>query len=138
MVDEVRVLRLLRSIGDDLSVLRRESEAGDERRRDPIWLRGVKYAFVTAVEAVVDIAQHICATQGWGPPADNGDAVRLLGTHGAISPELAEPMRRAVGFRNVLVHEYVEVDDSVVIARLMDLADVEAFVGEVALFVEAN
>lgn len=103
----------------DLSVLSRESEAGDERRRT-------------------------CATQGWGLPADNGDAVKLLGTHGAISPEVAEPMRRAVGFRNVLVlvlvlvHEYVEVDDSVVIARLMDLADVEAFVREVATFVEVN
>ncbi len=24
-------------------------------------------------------AQHICATEGWGPPAGNGDAVRLLG-----------------------------------------------------------
>ncbi|CAN5385060.1 hypothetical protein BH24ACT12_BH24ACT12_13970 [soil metagenome] len=47
-------------------------------------------------------------------------------------------MRRAVGFRNVLVHEYVEVDDSVVIARLMDLADVEAFVRECATFVEVN
>ncbi|MGI8985664.1 MAG: DUF86 domain-containing protein [Nocardioidaceae bacterium] len=56
----------------------------------------------------------------------------------AISPEVAEPMRRAVGFRNVLVHEYVEVDDSVVIARLMDLADVEAFVRECATFVEVN
>jgi len=30
------------------------------------------------------------------------------------------------------------VDDSVVIARLMDLADVEAFVREVATFVEVN
>ncbi|WP_237702771.1 MULTISPECIES: nucleotidyltransferase domain-containing protein [Protofrankia] len=42
VVDEVRVLRLLRAITDDLSVLRHESGAGDERRADPIWLRGVK------------------------------------------------------------------------------------------------
>ena len=38
---------------------------------------GVKYTFVTAIEACVDVAQHICATEGWGPPTDNGDAVRL-------------------------------------------------------------
>lgn len=43
MVDEVRVLRLLRAITDDLSVLRHESDADDERRADPLWLRGVKY-----------------------------------------------------------------------------------------------
>lgn len=137
MVDEVRVLRLLRAIADDVDVLRAESSADAERRSDPLWLRGVKYAFVTAIEAVVDVAQHICATQGWGPPGDNGDAVRLLGAHGAISPASADSMRQAVGFRNVLVHEYVDVDDSVVAARLMNLGDVEAFVREVATFVDS-
>jgi uncharacterized protein YutE (UPF0331/DUF86 family) len=84
VVDEDRVLRLLRSISDDTAVLRQEAGASEERRQDPIWLRGVKYTFVTAIEACVDVAQHICATEGWGPPADNGDAVRLLG--GARSP----------------------------------------------------
>lgn len=137
MVDEVRVLRLLRAISDDLAVLRRESGADHERRSDPIWLRGVKYAFVTAIEAVVDIAQHLCATQGWGPPGDNGDAVRLLGVHGAMPTALADSMRRAVGFRNVLVHEYAVVDDSVVLDRLRDVGDVEAFVREIAVFVDS-
>lgn len=37
-------------------------------------------------------------------------------------------MRQAVGFRNVLVHEYVTVDDAVVLARLTDLEDLDAFV----------
>jgi uncharacterized protein YutE (UPF0331/DUF86 family) len=58
-----------------LAVLRQEAGASEERRQDPIWLRGVKYTFVTAIEACVDVAQHICATEGWGPPADNGDYV---------------------------------------------------------------
>jgi uncharacterized protein YutE (UPF0331/DUF86 family) len=66
VIDEARVLRLLRSITDDTAVLRQEAEAGEDRRRDPIWLRGIKYTFVTAIEACVDVAQHICATQGWG------------------------------------------------------------------------
>jgi uncharacterized protein YutE (UPF0331/DUF86 family) len=63
VVDQARVLRLLRAITDDLSVLRHEADADDERRADPIWLRGIKYTFVTAIEACVDVAQHICATQ---------------------------------------------------------------------------
>ncbi len=136
MVDEVRVLRLLRAIADDLAVLRREAEADPARRSDPLWLRGVKYTFVTSIEAVVDIAQHICATQGWGPPADNAGAVRLLGEHQALTAPTAESMRLAVGFRNVLVQEYVDVDDSVVLARLGDLRPLEEFVREIAEYVE--
>lgn len=135
MIDEDRVLRLLRSIADDTSVLRQEAGASAERRRDPIWLRGIKYTFVTAIEACVDVAQHICATEGWGPPADNGDAVRLLGVHGVLAAELATSMRKAVGFRNVLVHDYIDVDDEIVVDRLKSLSDLDEFVSQVAAYV---
>ncbi|HUZ36716.1 MAG TPA: DUF86 domain-containing protein [Streptosporangiaceae bacterium] len=135
MIDEDRVLRLLRSSADDTAVLRQEAEASEERRRDPIWLRGIKYTFVTVIEACVDVAQHICATEGWGPPADNGDAVRLLGEHGVLTTELATSMRKAVGFRNVLVHDYIEVDDEIVVGRLKSLSDLDEFVRQVAAYV---
>ncbi len=135
MVDEVRVLRLLRSISDDLAVLRGEASADPGRRADPLWLRGVKYTFVTAIEAGVDVAQHVCASKGWGPPRDNGDAVRLLGAHGVLSADLADRLRRAVGFRNVLVHDYIEVDDGIVLDRLANLTDLDDFVAAVAAWV---
>jgi uncharacterized protein YutE (UPF0331/DUF86 family) len=40
-------------------------------------------------------------------------------------------MRRAVGFRNVLVHDYVRVDDGVVLMRLEDVSDLDAFLTSV-------
>lgn len=135
MVDEVRILRLLRRVTDDLAVLRREAMAGDDRRADPIWLRGVKYTFVTAIEGCIDIAQHICSAEGWGPPADNGDAMRLLGNHDVLNADLADELRKAVGFRNVLVHEYIQVSDDIVITRLNDLGDIERFVELVAAYI---
>lgn len=136
MIDKVRVLRLLRSITDDIAVLASEASADESRRSDPMWLRGVKYTFVTAIEACVDVAQHICAAAGWGPPADNGDAVALLGRHGLLSADVTASMRKAVGFRNVLVHEYVAVRDDVVVNRLADLADLEAFVRAITAYAE--
>lgn len=132
MVDEIRVLRLLRSVSDDLAVLRRESLADPRRRTDPLWLRGVKYTFITAIEACLDVAQHICASEGWGPPSNNADALRVLGAHGVLAPDHADRMARAVGFRNVLVHEYVGVNDGIVLARLNDLSDLQDFVMSVA------
>jgi uncharacterized protein YutE (UPF0331/DUF86 family) len=135
VVDEARILRLLRGITDDLAILGRESAAKESRRADPIWLRGVKYTFVTAIEASIDIAQHICSAEGWGPPADNGDAMRLLGSHGVLTADLADALRKAVGLRNVLVHEYIQVSDDIVTARLHDLSDLERFVERVAAFI---
>jgi uncharacterized protein YutE (UPF0331/DUF86 family) len=43
-------------------------------------------------------------------------------------------MRQAVGFRNVLVHEYLDVD-AVVTARLQDLDDLRRFAACVARYV---
>lgn len=138
MVDEVRLLRLLRRVTDDISILASEAGAGATRRADAIWLRGVKYTFVTAIEACVDTAQHICSAEGWGPPADNGDAMRLLGKHALLTAELATSMRRAVGFRNVLVHEYVEVSDAIVLDRLARLDDLRSFVSAVTTFISSE
>jgi len=138
VVDEVRVFRLLRAITDDLGVLRRESEAGAERRADPMWLRGVKYTFVTSIEACVDIAQHICSAQGWGPPMDNGDAMKVPGRQGVLTAEISDAMRKAVGFRNILVHEYVEVSDEVVMSRLGELGDLDKFVKQVTAFLHGG
>lgn len=35
----------------------------DPIRSDPIWIAGIKYWLVTAVEACVDVAQHIAGSQ---------------------------------------------------------------------------
>lgn len=64
--------------------------------------------------------------------------MNLLGAHGVLTAGYADAMRKAVGFRSVLVHEYVEVSDEIVIARLGDLHDLDLFVERVTTFVSAG
>ncbi len=132
MVDEVRVIRLLRAASGALDGLRLEQGAGFDRRADAIWLPGVKYLFISVVEACIDGAQHICSSEAPTAPRDNGDAMRALGQRGILDPGTADRMRMAVGFRNVLVHEYVGVDDAIVLDRLADLSDLEEFIVQVS------
>lgn len=131
MVDETRVARLLRSITDDVAFLE-EQRAGEPAPGDTVVMRAIKYAFVTAIEAAIDVAQHLCASEGWGPPDTNADAFGLLATHGVLPPELAGRMSTASGFRNVLVHHYVRVDDLRVLEHLDRLDDLRAFCAAVA------
>ncbi len=76
--------------GDDLGVLESEALAAADRRADPMWSGGIRYFFVTAIESAVDVAQHICAAQGWGPPATNGAAMDVLGAKGVLTADLAD------------------------------------------------
>ena len=128
VVDPVRLARLLQRLGEQLAILReRAAEDRAALRADEARLSGTKYRFVTGIEAVLDIAHHLLASELWGPAEDSADAVRLLGRHGVIDAELAERLARATGFRNVLVHGYAEVDDDRVVAHLDDLDALERF-----------
>ena len=128
MVDRERLTALLRRLASDVGYLRARAD-GDRAalRADEERLSGLKYRFVTALETVVSIAQHLSAGQGWGPPESNAASVRLLGRHGVIEQELANRLGSAVGFRNVLVHEYAQVDDDLAVAQLDEVGDLAAF-----------
>lgn len=120
MVDPVRVRRLLQTLTRSLVTLDRESRASDERRSDPMWLAGIEFTFVNAIEACIDIAQHVSSSEGWGPPHTNAESMRVLARHDVLPADVAGEMAAAVGFRNVLVHQYADVDHDVTLARLAD------------------
>ena len=70
MVDEGRAARLLRGIADRI---RRLDEATVRRDDDPtsLWLDGVKYLFITAIEGCIDVAHHLASSESWQAPDTN-------------------------------------------------------------------
>jgi uncharacterized protein YutE (UPF0331/DUF86 family) len=138
MVDEVRLARLLQRLGEQVSHLRaRAAEDREALLHDEARLSGTKYRFVTAIEAVLDVAHHLLASELWGPAEDSAAAVRLLAQHGVLDTELAQRLAAATGFRNVLVHGYAEIDDERVVANLDLLGDFDAFSDQVRRWVAA-
>lgn len=135
MVDERRVERLLRRIGGDVERLRTTGAVagliGDEVR-----LAAIKYHFVTAIEASLNVAHHLAASEGWEVPATSADAFRVLARHQVIERELAAKLALAAGFRNLLVHEYAEVDDRIVVGNLDRLEDLDAFIASVTAWMD--
>jgi uncharacterized protein YutE (UPF0331/DUF86 family) len=87
-----------------------------------------------AVEASIDLASHLIAANGWELPRDAADGFRVLGSRGVVPPALTEVFVKMVGFRNVAVHSYREVDPRIVngIARER-LGDFESFAKAVLL-----
>lgn len=139
MVDERRVRRLLQRVSEDISYLAsRSGEEPSQQLADAERMAALKYVFVTTIEGCLDVAQHVCASEGWGPPSSNAEALRLLGHHGVLPSGLSEVMASAVGFRNVLVHGYVDIDDHRVVSFLERVADLRAFVSHVSSWLIAQ
>lgn len=129
MVDALRLQELLSRITDRIAILASyAAEAGDDLAGDRVRMGDLKYTFLTALEACIDAAQHVVADLGLAVPATNADSFRSLAGAGILEPDLAATMAGAVGFRNVLVHGYAEVDDTRVVDNLDRLDDLSRFV----------
>lgn len=58
----------------------------------------------------IDLANLTIRKRKLGLPKDSADSFRLLVEAGIIDRELGRQLKAMVGFRNVLVHEYTELD----------------------------
>lgn len=74
-------------------------------------LNAIKYNFVVAIQATIDICHHIVARLSGRVPDEYGECFLILKDMGCIDSEYALKLRAMAGFRNILVHLYHEVDD---------------------------
>lgn len=119
MVDPLRVQTLLDRLGREITALRRLAKRDtDALLADEDVLAGVKYRFVVAIEACIDVGRHMVASEGLRAPRDYADVFTVLGESGFLSEEMAATLRDTARFRNLLVHEYAVVDDNRVIEIL--------------------
>lgn len=86
-----------------------------------------------AVQLCVDMAAHLLTDLNLPPPSTMGETFSRLAEAGRIHPDLAQGMRRAVGFRNLAVHNYDDIDWGIVFAiATTHLADFDRFAHSVA------
>jgi uncharacterized protein YutE (UPF0331/DUF86 family) len=82
-----------------------ETLAAEEDLQDIVVLN-----LTRSIQLCVDVASHTIATSSQPAPATMGSAFTTLAQMGLLETELAERMRKAVGFRNIAVHNYERVD----------------------------
>lgn len=91
-----------------------------------------------AIQACVDIASHIIAELPDVAPAQTmSESFALLAKHHIISEHTSERLKRAVGFRNISVHDYQAIDWNIVfMICTKHLSDFETFIKEIQAFAE--
>lgn len=67
-----------------------------------------------ACEAVIDLAMHEVRLHHLGVPQESREAFSLLYQAGLITKELGDQMMAMVGFRNIAVHDYQELNLDIV------------------------
>ena len=135
MVDQARVLDLLaaaeayladvRRFRDDVGRERFLAERGEQYR--------IQFPLQQAIQICIDLAAHLVAESAGHRPDTLAELFVALAERDLIDDSLAVRLGAMARFRNLLVHEYAEVDPDRVWEILTDdLGDVDTFLGVVA------
>ncbi len=136
MVDHLLVERVLNDLKAFNAELRAVQDISyDEFRKNIQLRRFIERTLHIAVEAIIDIAQHIIADEGWREAETYRDTFTVLNENRIISDELLSKLHNMAAFRNLLVHYYEKIDDAIVFGILKkNLDDFEEFDKQILSF----
>ncbi len=90
-----------------------------------------------AVQICVDIGAHLIAGMEVQPPDTMGQTFDLLAQESVLNNQLASSLKKAVGFRNIAVHSYENINWEIVHSIVKHhLADFSEFAKVVAISLE--
>lgn len=69
-----------------------------------------------ACEAALDMGHHLIRRERLGIPQSARDVFALLAQAAWITPDLADKLKRMVGFRNIAVHDYASLQLSITVS----------------------
>jgi len=86
---------------------------------DEIEIRAAKSSLQVLIEIAIGKAKKILKHYNCGIiPQRSKDAVFILYEVGAIEEECYSNLIKAIGFRNIMIHDYLEFDDNYIISLL--------------------
>lgn len=109
-----------------------EEYGGDPHRLDNFTIQdAIILNLLRACEASIDLAMHHVAIHKLGIPQSSRDAFTLLDDANMLSTDTARSLKNMVGFRNIAVHSYQEIQRPILEAILnQHLNDFQRFLNE--------
>lgn len=111
MVDVPMIRERLKRLAEYVEFLERHKKITyEEFIADKSIEYSVERALQIAIQIVIDIAAHILSTTSNLTANDYADAIVKLAKLDVIPADFAKRIKVMPKFRNILVHEYVEID----------------------------
>jgi len=103
--------------------------------KDPFLAGSAERYLQVAIQAVLDICNHIVADLGLEAPAEYRQVPEILASEKLLPVRLSKRIATMIGMRNILVHEYLKVDRRVVYSVIKnDLDDLAKFIAAIRRF----
>ena len=138
MVDRSVVLRKISELEEYQRQIREFSEiTHQDYKADWKTQRIVERTLQMMIETCVDIANHIVSDRGMRSPTSYADIFKVLAENKIIEIELFAVMEKMAKFRNIIVHQYEEIDAEIVVLILQKhLGNFEKFKDAILVYLK--
>ena len=142
MIDHLRINDRIAEIRRRLRQLKESLETVSEHEfieKDEL-VDATDHRLQIAIQACMDIASHIVAEMALEKPQkESKEVFMVLAREDIVADDLAKRLVAMGGMRNILVHQYMEVDDRKVYQAIKhDLGDIEEFVAQIQKFLDSQ
>jgi uncharacterized protein YutE (UPF0331/DUF86 family) len=73
-----------------------------------------EYNLFQIVNHLIDVIQHVVVDENLGFPQSAYDAADILHKQGILPEDECETLRKMIGFRNIVGHDYISMDKNIV------------------------
>ena len=137
MIDEEVIIKRLEKLNQYVQLLKELIKQPQNRFVSDAFVYGNAERYLQlAIQTCMDIGNHILANIKSKTPEEYRDIFILLGENEVISVELADKMAPWAGLRNILVHDYLDINLEKIYRMLQNnLSDFSQFAGEISKYV---
>ncbi len=115
MVNRSVILKKISLIRHNLSRLRDKDNVPLESFKNDLDIQDiVLHNLQLAIQGCIDVGSHVISDEGWGVAGSLNEIFYILRDKGVIKVDLTKRMVSMIGFRNVLVHEYEDINLDIV------------------------
>lgn len=127
MVDPDVLRRRLQKLNEYLDILGATQQySRSEFVEDPHLYGSAERFLQLSIEAINDMASHVVVDENLGAVERARDLPDIFESEGLIGEEMKEQWTDMIGFRNVLVHDYLDIDRDTVYDALQNrLGEIE-------------
>jgi len=104
----------------------------DQFESDKIDEWGLRYGFLESIQIIIDISCGIAAEKNIGTPRNYVECIALLISGGYLEKATGEKIKKMIGLRNLLVHEYGIIEIKKLYNYLDNLEDIRNFINQIA------
>jgi len=116
LVDKILIMRKLAELETYIKQIREYSAITvKEYFKDWKLQRIVERTLQMMIELCVDIANLIIADEKFRVPTSYSDTFKVLEEEGLISDEQCNTMKKMAQFRNIIVHHYDKIDETIIV-----------------------